>query len=500
MSRPTLLTPYGYSSSTCGYCSPSGHRSEGKTSLKYGLEAPQMSAKFYQELVDRGWRRSGDYVYHPDMARTCCPQYTIRLDAKAFKPSKKHRQVMNRWNRFVSAGTKPGETEVSMASGDAGAGAGAGAGVGAGSSTGDVIGSGHGQGKGKAKGKGKGKGKATSGEEFLGVLHEHEVGYGYRDEEVHRYETTLTPAKATKETFELYKRYQIAVHKDPPGKVTMRGFQRFLCDSPITESTIEYDSDKDTSRLPQKYGSYHLLYRVDGHLVGISVIDVLPHCVSSVYFIWDPDWAWASLGKLSALREVSMAREMAEAGAEGMGWLYMGYWIPDCQKMRYKSEYSPSYLLDPGTNIFHPLSAELDKFLQLHKSGYHPFASFDAPSADVDQQQAVSGQGEEIPVDTDVEMDEYESIDGFPTPPPPGFDDPSAVSEGEIDSLLVLMQSGGLMRRAPRLIKLQDLEFVNPEAIKGSIRELVAAVGLERMARSTSDVDELKDRGVLFFG
>jgi arginine-tRNA-protein transferase len=36
MSRPTLLTPYGYSSSTCGYCSPSGHRSEGKTSLKYG--------------------------------------------------------------------------------------------------------------------------------------------------------------------------------------------------------------------------------------------------------------------------------------------------------------------------------------------------------------------------------------------------------------------------------------------------------------------------------
>lgn len=130
----------------------------------------------------------------PDMARTCCPQYTIRLDAKAFKPSKKHRQVMNRWNRFVSAGTKPGETEVSMASGDAGAGAGAGAGVGAGSSTGDVIGSGHGQGKGKAKGKGKGKGKATSGEEFLGVLHEHEVGYGYRDEEVHRYEVSHNSA------------------------------------------------------------------------------------------------------------------------------------------------------------------------------------------------------------------------------------------------------------------------------------------------------------------
>jgi hypothetical protein len=29
-----------------------------------------------------------------------------------------------------------------------------------------------------------------------------------------------------------------------------------------------------------------------------------------------------------------------------------GYWIPDCQKMRYKSEYSPSYLLDPVSSSF----------------------------------------------------------------------------------------------------------------------------------------------------
>ena len=46
------------------------------------------------------------------MANTCCPQYTIRLDTKAFRPSKKHRQVMNRWNRFISAGYRPGEGEM----------------------------------------------------------------------------------------------------------------------------------------------------------------------------------------------------------------------------------------------------------------------------------------------------------------------------------------------------------------------------------------------------
>jgi len=102
------------------------------------------------------------------------------------------------------------------------------------------------------------------------------------------------------------------------------------------------------------------------------VIDILPHCVSSVYFIWDPDWAWASLGKHSALREIALVLNMAEAGAKGMEWLYMGkseykvrvkliaqgYWIPDRVKMRYKSEYGPSYLLDPVRSIQYRLNRD----------------------------------------------------------------------------------------------------------------------------------------------
>lgn len=66
------------------------------------------------------------------------------------------------------------------------------------------------------------------------------------------------------------------------------------------------------------------MYRVDSQLVGISVIDILPSCISSVYFIWDPDWAWASLGKLSALREAALAKRMNDAGVSGMQWTYMG--------------------------------------------------------------------------------------------------------------------------------------------------------------------------------
>ena len=75
--------------------------------------------------------------------------------------------------------------------------------------------------------------------------------------------------------------------------------------------------------------------------------------------------------KLSALREVSLAHEMNDAGAPGLGWLYLGklafpflraigidkvkmsgLYIHSCQKMRYKGEYHPSYLADPVRFLF----------------------------------------------------------------------------------------------------------------------------------------------------
>lgn len=66
------------------------------------------------------------------------------------------------------------------------------------------------------------------------------------------------------------------------------------------------------------------VYKIDRKIIGISVIDILPSCISSVYFIWDPDYAWASLGKLSALFEIAIARDMHQAGVESLEWLYMG--------------------------------------------------------------------------------------------------------------------------------------------------------------------------------
>ncbi|WWD21514.1 hypothetical protein CI109_106000 [Kwoniella shandongensis] len=489
---PTLLTPYGYSSGSCGYCTPSGTRSVKKESSKYGMETDQMTPQYYQGLVDRGWRRSGNYVYHPDMARTCCPQYTIRLDALHFQANKKHKQVVNRFNRYLETGLKPGDTSPSPGGEPVASGSGSGGDKG-GQQPSQKQNSGLKKGKGRANGSDKGGQR-----DVLRELHAFEVGYEDSGEAVHRFETQLVPAKATKETFELYKRYQISVHKDEPGECTMRGFGRFLCSTTLITTPIKYAEGVDTDKLPDKYGAWHLLYKIDGRLIGISVIDILPSCLSSVYFIWDPDYAWASLGKLSALYEVSLAKRIHDAGVDGMGWVYMGYWIPDCQKMRYKSEYSPSYLLDPGTNVFHPLSAKLENFLKLHPRGYFPFQEIELEVDKSSKTDISKRQSEERPSDdSDEEEDEDERPTKWPSPPPPSFADPKSFSEAEIDQLLVLINQDSLFQKGRTLHKISDLQFNNPTGVRKEIREFVAAVGKDYIASAKGSV---AGKAILFFG
>ncbi|XP_067858372.1 arginyl-tRNA--protein transferase 1 isoform X8 [Heptranchias perlo] len=82
----------------CGYCKG--------TSSNYsnGMWAHGMTVQDYQDLIDRGWRRSGMYVYKPTMNRTCCPQYTIRCHVLDFKLAKSSKKVLKKMTRFLSKG------------------------------------------------------------------------------------------------------------------------------------------------------------------------------------------------------------------------------------------------------------------------------------------------------------------------------------------------------------------------------------------------------------
>lgn len=55
------------------------------------------------------------------------------------------------------------------------------------------------------------------------------------------------------------------------------------------------------------YGSFHHQYWLDDKLIAVGVIDILPGSVSSVYFFYDPDYNFLSLGTYGSLRWVLFA-------------------------------------------------------------------------------------------------------------------------------------------------------------------------------------------------
>ena len=101
------------------------------------------------------------------------------------------------------------------------------------------------------------------------------------------------PPKVTEEVFALYRKYQVAVHGDKPEEVTKEGFNRFLVQSPLVSSSSSSSSSSSPYLVP--YGSYHQLYRLNGKLVAVGVVDILPKCLSSVYCFYDPDYRHLSL-------------------------------------------------------------------------------------------------------------------------------------------------------------------------------------------------------------
>ena len=264
---------------SCGYC----HKlnKDSLDSCLYSFVVAELTLQNYQDLIDRGFRRSGTYLYKPDLRNGCCPQYTIRLDVQRFRPSGEHRQTLNRFNRFLRDEYESGATK-------------------------------------------KHKGKDNKSFDLLKVLND-----PLEDESI-PFRVQLETASYSQEKFELYKRYQLAVHNDDENHVNPDSFENFLCQNPFTDYT------------ENENGAMHQLYYYKNELIGIGIIDVLPKCVSSVYFIWDPKYAKLGLGKLSTLREIGLALDTFK-----LPYYYMGYYIHDNHKVDYKSHYSPSYFLDP---------------------------------------------------------------------------------------------------------------------------------------------------------
>ena len=119
---------------------------------------------------------------------------------------------------------------------------------------------------------------------------------------------------------------------------------------------------------PSGFGSFHQQYRIDGRLVAVGVVDILPFCLSSKYFFWEPSLKALALGKLSSLREIDWVRE-ASTHCPTLRYYYMGYYIHTCPKMRYKAEYKPSELKCPVTGAWVSFEKDAKPVLDSGKFG-----------------------------------------------------------------------------------------------------------------------------------
>lgn len=176
---------------------------------------------------------------------------------------------------------------------------------------------------------------------------EGETLHAKKDSEIHKtrklkLEIHLKRSSFDPEEHALYKQYQLKVHNDKPEHVKESSYRRFLVDSPL----IYVPSSGNEKIPPCGFGSFHQQYRVDGRLIAVGVVDILPKCLSSVYLFWDPDYAFLSLGKYSAMQEINWVREN-QAHCPTLQYYYLGYYIHSCSKMRYKAAYRPSELLCP---------------------------------------------------------------------------------------------------------------------------------------------------------
>ncbi|KAL1197010.1 Arginyl-tRNA--protein transferase 1 [Cardamine amara subsp. amara] len=456
----SVVDDHGRQRSTCGYC-----KSSDWSSISHGLSAETLTVYDYQALIDRGWRRSGCYLYKHEMDKTCCPPYTIRLKATAFVPSKEQQRVSRRLERFLDGKLDVQPREQSEHTDASSSGKVSVSGIktlgaatseeknkvepilddlskrvdqgvqrciqsgdfpsnmqipkaslqkvfcakrkklaegpeqllytsniafpiaaaikrtqtsekgemnnaeenrlspetvsemllSAMSKVGEIPGmsikvcKGHINFLSDAKDSFSDKDVVPNGNISKGANStcEGETLHAKMDSENHqakkrKLEIHLKRSSFDPEEHELYKRYQLKVHNDKPADVAESSYRRFLVDSPL----IDVQPSGDEKVPFCGFGCFHQQYRVDGRLVAVGVVDILPKCLSSVYLFWDPDYAFLSLGKYSAMQEINWVKEN-EAQCPSLEYYYLGYYIHSCNKMRYKAAYRPSELLCP---------------------------------------------------------------------------------------------------------------------------------------------------------
>ena len=405
-----LYEPNGPTPFKCGYCkSPD-------TSMIQGVLAHRMTCQDYQYLVDRGFQRSGRFVYRPYMKQTCCPQYVFRTDITKFRQSKQHRATVKKMNKYLVEGrsytlpqmeglserghatvkeagsseSRPGsELVVGGASGSettrnhpsTSEGTAEGGtetkqtrrktvrpGLGADPSkppckkaklirmernAKKMAEKGHKMEHPEATAAKPGNPSTSSSQHSssstVAEWQEDKNAIPSAPSNAHTFSTRLVCCAPRDglfittfdESYQVFKKFQMGVHKEELEDCRERHFNEFLVESPLIK-------EKAPEGAPCDYGSYHLQYLIDGKIFAVGVLDVLPKGVLCEYLYYDPYYRFITPGVYTALYEMCLAQKFYKVNPQ-MEFYYMGFYVQSCPKMNYKRHYSFSELLCPET-------------------------------------------------------------------------------------------------------------------------------------------------------